>query len=329
MENFKGIGYAVYKGIIDSIRGTYTLFYLDKEINQRNRQRLSPTRHGTPRRRHENNEQHQSRALKEHEESKVLYRVFQCCALNGGIFLGSLILFYYCLLPSLKVLLGFIFGDESYLGKSIWGWMRPVLALVFETVWVLPLFLLSKIVNSLWFQDIADSAYRYSRGRPVMLTSLSKLIADSLFSILVQALFLLQALVVNWIPLVMLGDILCLIHMCMLYSLYAFEYKWFNMGWELHKRLTFIESNWPYFIGFGLPLAVLTQMTSNWVISGCIFSVLFPLFIISGNEASPVTDTCDYPLQLFSPVIAISNTMFNKTIGKVPVTNHKSAQRGR
>ncbi|GLV39978.1 tank [Carabus blaptoides fortunei] len=326
MDNLKGIGYAVYRGLIDSIRGTYTLFYLDKEINQRTRSRLSPTKsHSTPsRRNNENNEGSHTRMLKEHEESKVLKRVFQCCALNGGVFLSSILLFYYLLLPSLKFILLFTLGDDSGMGKFVWSWMRPVLSFVFEAVWVLPLFLLSKVVNSLWFQDIADSAYRYSCGRPQFMQSLSKLIADSLFSILVQALFLLQALVVNWIPLVMLGDILCLVHMCMLYSLYAFEYKWFNMGWELHKRLTFIENNWPYFIGFGLPLAVLTQMSTNWVISGCIFSVLFPLFIISGNEANPVTDICYYPLQLFSPVVAISNTMFNKTIGQAPVHGAQS-----
>jgi etoposide-induced 2.4 mRNA len=43
-------------------------------------------------------------------------------------------------------------------------------------------------------QDIADSAYRYSRGRPQLLSSVSKLIADTLFSVLVQALFLVQVM---------------------------------------------------------------------------------------------------------------------------------------
>jgi len=94
----------------------------------------------------------------------------------------------------------------------------------------------------------------------------SKLIADTFFSILVQALFLGQGMLVSQIPLPPLGDILALIHMCLLYALYAFEYKWYNMGWELHKRLTFIEGNWPYFLGFGMPLAVLTQLASSYFI---------------------------------------------------------------
>ncbi|KAG8038744.1 hypothetical protein G9C98_000299 [Cotesia typhae] len=163
--------------------------------------------------------------------------------------------------------------------------------------------------------DIADSAYRHRQGRPLLLSSVSKLVADTLFSILVQALFLGQGMLVSQVPLPAIGELLELIHMCLLYALYAFEYKWFNMGWELHRRLTFIEANWPYFVGFGFPLAVLTQLPNSYVISGCVFSILFPLFIVSGNEAQPVTNVCDCPLKLFSPVIAIANTLFNKTIG--------------
>ncbi|VVC91578.1 unnamed protein product [Leptidea sinapis] len=103
------------------------------------------------------------------------------------------------------------------------------------------------------------------RGRPQFMSSVSKIIADSLFSLLVQALFLVQ----------------------------------------LHKRLTFIETNWPYFLGFGLPLAVLTQIPQSYIISGCVFSIFFPVFILSGNEATPVTGS--YILNTYLWVLVMSS----------------------
>lgn len=160
-------------------------------------------------------------------------------------------------------------------------------------------------------QDIADSAYKFRKGRPQLIPSISKLIADTLFSLLVQALFLVQSMVLNLLPIQYLGSILCFIHMCLLYSLYAFEYKWFNMGWELHKRLTYIEENWPYFIGFGIPLTIATQLPNSYIISGCVFSIFFPFFILSGNEATPVLGPTELPLKLFSVVVAISNKLFS------------------
>ncbi|XP_033323484.1 EI24 domain-containing protein tank [Megalopta genalis] len=313
MDNVTGIIRAMYRGLTDSLRGAVVLFYMDKRINEK-LYKQSPSRtdtHGKDIVLIHNPSKHYYNQLR---ESKVLKRTIQCCALNGGVFWASILIFECGLLPFLKYLLTIIFGHSSGMGMTVWSWTKPFLSLTFGTVWVLPLFLLSRIVNSLWFQDIADSAYRYRQGRPLLLSSVSKLIADTLFSILVQALFLGQGMLVSRFPLPIVGDILALVHMCLLYALYTFEYKWFNMGWELHKRLSFIESNWPYFVGFGLPLAVLTQLPNSYVISGCVFSILFPVFIVSGNEAEPVTGVCNRPLKLFSPVIAIANTLFNKTI---------------
>ncbi|XP_077286891.1 EI24 domain-containing protein tank [Arctopsyche grandis] len=308
MDSTLTVTVAFFRGFIDSLRGTLVLFYLDKHMNERVLNRRSPSKDSS-------NSNKSKSEVSKREESKVLKRTLQCCALNGGVFWLSILVFECGLLPLAKYLLTVVFGHNPGIGHTIWSWMRPFLSLTFGMIWVLPLFLLSKVVNSLWFQDIADSAYRYSRGRPQLMSSVSKLIADSLFSILVQALFLVQSMLVNMLPIPYLGQLLCLIHICLLYSLYSFEYKWFNMGWELHKRLTFIENNWPYFIGFGLPLAILTQLPSSYIVSGCVFSILFPLFILSGNEASPVLEACDFPLKLFSPVIAISNGIFNRTIG--------------
>ncbi|KAG5887751.1 hypothetical protein JTB14_016103 [Gonioctena quinquepunctata] len=274
--DMKKVVLAIFRGSYDSVRGMTSICYLDREINERNVNRASPTRANAVRQKHfDSKESTPIRQLKKHEESKVTKRIIQCGVLNGGIFLLSILLFEYGLLPSLNKLFGLIFGRESFMGKLVWSWIEPILLLIFRTVWVIPLFLLSKIVNALWFQDIADSAYRHSRGRPVFAQSVSKLLADSIFSIVIQFLFLIQAMAVSYIPIYVVGYALSLVQMCMLYSLYAFEYKWFNMGWELHKRLSFIEANWPYFFGFGLPMAIFTQLSDSWIISGCVFSILF------------------------------------------------------
>lgn len=200
----------------------------------------------------------------------------------------SILLFEYGILPGLNFCLSYLFSNSGTVA-TIWGWMKPSLSLLFHGFWVAPLFLLSKIVNSLWFQDIADSAYKFRKGRPQLIPSISKLIADTLISLLIQLLFLVQSTVVKYLPIPVpfACSVLYIVHMSLLCSLYAFEYKWFNMGWELHKRLTYIETNWPFFIGFGLPLAILSELPNSLVISGCVFSVLFPLFILSANEATP------------------------------------------
>lgn len=85
-------------------------------------------------------------------ESKVLTRVLQSCALNGGIFWFSILIFEYALLPGVKYLVTIIFGHDPGVAHNVWAWMQPFLSMTFRMIWVLPLFLLSKLVNSLWFQ---------------------------------------------------------------------------------------------------------------------------------------------------------------------------------
>ncbi|VVC91577.1 unnamed protein product [Leptidea sinapis] len=243
MESITNFCVSLIKGFIDSLRGVTVLLYLDKEINERALSRspqpdVDVSRHKL------------LKQPKVKQESKVLTRVLQSCVLNGFIFLLSILVFEYALLPAVKYLVIAVFGHNPGVAHNVWSWMQPFLSMTFRMIWVLPLFLLSKLVNSLWFQ---------------FMSSVSKIIADSLFSLLVQALFLVQ----------------------------------------LHKRLTFIETNWPYFLGFGLPLAVLTQIPQSYIISGCVFSIFFPVFILSGNEATPVTGS--YILNTYLWVLVMSS----------------------
>merc|ERR1712018_350180 len=91
------------------------------------------------------------------------------------------------------------------------------------------------------------------------------MIADTVFSLVVESVFLVQAKICSFLPIKFIGNAVHMVHLCLLFSLYSFEYKWFNQGLELHKRLTYVENNWPYFLGFGFPLAVLTSMSDSIV----------------------------------------------------------------
>jgi len=302
----QNIIYGFGRGFVDSLRGFVLIFTLSgkdeaaaKLAGSASRDRQRPGRRSAER------------------PPPLGKRLVQCGGLNGGVLLCSMVFFHYLVLPTLGLLVTLLFGEADTDTDRFWIWSitSKVLTVTFGTLWVLPIFCISRVINCIWFQDIADAAYRTSQGRVSSQLSLSILVADTLFSVFAQALFLIQGTVVNvFIPIPALGYLVSLLHMCLLYALYSFEYKWFNMGWEMHKRLAFIETEWPYFVGFGLPLALLTQAFDSYIINGCMFSILFPVFIISGNEAEPVTGLCKTRLQLFTPVIMVSNMLFRRTV---------------
>ena len=95
-------------------------------------------------------------------EPRILQRTLQCCALNGGVFLLSIFAFNGLILPLIETLLriGFGFGGQLRAATWVWSWTSPVLSATFSALWILPLFVLSKFVNCLWFQVAFPSVTR-------------------------------------------------------------------------------------------------------------------------------------------------------------------------
>lgn len=217
------------QGAYHSLRNMFVLCYLDREMNKKqkakNERLLSPEFTSKKPNKGKTNEwvkklglsKHISRLFCSRKTNSVGARVFQCSLLNGGIFLLSILFFDYALIPALKMLMVLLLGDSP-----TWGWIQMTLSWIFSTFWILPLFLLSKIINTFFWQDIADQIFEFRKGKPSLIPSISKLLADVIFSLLVQTLFLLQTMALNFIPYV--GTYLKFCSFCILYSLYSCKY---------------------------------------------------------------------------------------------------------
>ncbi len=330
-QNLKSILYAFCKGLADSIKFS-DIFFLDSVAESRNVEKLAerdvkkdrllnrdspapPDMERLAKRRAlEKRSNANKTSANNPSETKIMERTVKCCILNGCFFWFSIVVFEYVMLPMIRNFIFLVLGEVA--GSSMWESVVPVLSGVFATLWVLPLYLLSKVVNAIWFADIADSAFRKkANGRPRMMNSFSVSVADTVFTILVEMIFLMQAKLLSVaIPIEILGKAVHTLHMCLIHALYSFEYKWYNQGLELHKRLSFVECNWPYFLGFGLPLAFITSIPDSQVVSGCVFSSLFPLFLVSGNQAHVAVTAHDVAIRIFNPTIALSNLIFSRTL---------------
>jgi len=170
------------KGFADSLKGAIELFFLDYRRAQQKEHRLqqreidrelilnrdSPAREIQSMAKRRALERRERERLKEADGSKpkrnqpnILERTLKCCVLNGGVFMVSIVVFESVVLPLLKTLLLISLAGSQERSDAVWRYTEPVLSVAFSTLWVLPFFLLSKIVNAIWFQDIADLAFRY------------------------------------------------------------------------------------------------------------------------------------------------------------------------
>lgn len=214
-------------------------------------------------------------------------------------------------------------------------WLESIISYVFTGLWMLPMFVITTPINNLWFRDIAVECYDHMKKRqhdlkkPKQRWSLKMLITDLLYGVAIEVVFMIQASIIKLVPIG--GWVIALFHMALLYSLYSFEYKWSYQGVTVQRRLSCIESHWPYFLGYGFPLAVLTSTpllspfavggsrlrhtAGNIILSACVFALAFPLMVLGAFSVTH-SELSFNRLPIFKLARILCNNLFRLVLPK-------------
>lgn len=182
--------------------------------------------------------------------------------LTGFVFLGSIVLSTYLIDPLLNENPNFnrIFSTLYYL------------------LWLFPIYLTCFILNIFSYSDIALAVYTTNKGRPRSPgLSFSRAIACEIHRGFIMGVYIIAMSVLSLIP---YTEIFIISLLSWLYSFYCFEYKWVLEGNTITKEVEKLENNAIYYLGFGLPFALITYWFPGMSGNG-IWLLLFPVFMVT------------------------------------------------
>lgn len=233
------------------------------------------------------------------KSNRVYNHIIDTLILNGPLLLFMYILFKYLFEPHFHSMLNF--KEHSGFTLVLVQIMEFLLKASFLVLWVGPIYVLSVVLNMQWSQEVGNGAfslYLYiRRGKTVQKASkpLSDTIAQIIYWQVIFGVFNLLNFLCKFVPIV--GPPFYFICLCWLNAVYCFDYKWGNQKWSLHKKISYCETRWLYFIGFGLPITLATFFF-EYIISYSLVSLLFPMFIPMAMYGSPKTQSLWKPIPM-------------------------------
>ena len=188
--------------------------------------------------------------------------------LTGGVFLGSLVCYWYLLDPVFQAFPKF----------------HQAFYTLYYVLWVFPVYFVCFVLNSFCYSDIAYSVFTLLHGQtrsPDL--SFSRKIAYEVHRGLIMGVYLLGLSVLSLFP---YTEPITLFLLSLLYSFYCFEYRWVLEGKTVNKGISVLERNVPYYFGFGLPFTLMTCFFPGFIGNG-VWALLFPVFIVTSLDSDP------------------------------------------
>ncbi|CAK9004665.1 unnamed protein product [Durusdinium trenchii] len=210
----------------------------------------------------------------------IRFRTLQCFVLNGVIFLGSILLFNFAVEPALNVLKRLVQEEEAWATDFI----ATSFSVLYKVFWIYPIYCISFVLNTVMYQEIADSALGFLQRAPVKSTPHLERLIQETWRVLVNLVYLLEMYLLSYIPVI--GPFLYFVHSCWMASIYCFEYGWVHQRWSANARVDYFERHWLYFSGFGFPVSFVSYFCPRFIDAG-VFALFFPLFVLTATRAEP------------------------------------------
>lgn len=240
-------------------------------------------------------------------DPKVRKACLECVVLVLGIFISSIAIYNYLLIPFLRSQ----YDEYFYLA-------RIPFEFIWNTFWILPSYIATFIYSMKWYDEIAKSIIMEKVRANEKSNKKDLLKSASEFKTTLTLCISILTSIVLYIPYI--GVFLSLLWNAWLYAYYSFEYRWnLEVKKPPSRFILYIQYYWSYFLGFGAPLALLTFRLSFSASFG-VFSVLFPFYLIMSfhKDTTPYTKmspTKEYNVRIFEIPELINKNMLKLVTG--------------
>ena len=229
----------------------------------------------------------------------VLTRVAQCLAINGALFIGSIVFFNGVIERLLRPLSG-LFGT----------YFEALVEHVYYICWLYPVYIISFVLTTLWVQDIFDAAFKhFYKGKAASVSkplTMAQFAAYMVKRFVMISFFLVQCSLLSYLP-YGIGRVLEAMHYSLLYSYYCFEYITMALNRGLAESVEIFEYNWSYFLGFGASFTAAVILCPGIMSSG-IFCLFFPFLVLTSIPAEvDLTKRTGLRLPIFTLCLRITN----------------------
>ena len=197
-------------------------------------------------------------------------------------------------------------GNSSYTVTGAW-WI----------CWLVPAYMFVCVVHYMRFGELWKSVYENKKKFKDMTKGL-EYVSELVYGIMLVTVYAIQTILIDYIvPTEILSAIFSTISFAWGISWSVFEYRMIYEGHSLSQRIKYFERRWIYFLGFGLPLAILHRNLS-WGVALALWYPMITLLSLRVILATPIKspEKPQKTLGIFTFAEYISTQIVNSVVNK-------------